>query len=122
MLDNELELIKASQNGQNEAFGELYDEYIQRIYKFIYFKTHHRESAEDLTSRVFIKAFEKIKTYNEGKSSFSVWLYRIARNTVIDHYRTNKIDINIEDIWNTEIDSKVSTDFDNKLQLEKVKT
>ncbi len=120
MLDNELDLIEASRKGQNEAFGELYDEYIQKIYRFIFFKTHHKETAEDLTSQVFIKAFEKIKSYDAGKSSFAVWLYRIARNTVIDYYRTRKSDANVEDVWDLFKDESLLKDVDNKIQLEKV--
>ena len=84
----EQEIIAACHRGHSARFAELYDAYIEKIYRFIYFRTNHRQTAEDLTSATFIKAFEHIKKFSTG--SFSSWLYRIARNTVIDHYRTAK--------------------------------
>src|SRR3989339_84820 len=120
MLSNESDLIRESQEGGNEAFGELYDEYIQKIYKFVYFKTHHKEVAENLTSKAFIKAFEKIKSYDSRKASFSTWLYGIARNTVIDYYRTKKLNINVEDVWDLPAKNGLLEDVDNRMKLEEV--
>lgn len=119
-MEEDLKLVEASQNGDNNAFGGLYDKHVKSIYKFIFFKTHHRETAEDLTSRVFMKALENIKTYRAEKASFSVWLYQIARNTVIDYYRAKKIDVNLEDVWNLSGRGSISADADARMKLEKV--
>ncbi len=70
-----------------ESYGKLYDLYVQRIYRFIYFKVSNREEAEDITSEVFLKAWNHIQEKKEVKS-FSGLLYRIARNCVIDLYRS----------------------------------
>lgn len=75
--------------GDKDAFAKIYDAYIDKLYKFIYFKVDAFE-AEDLTELTFMKAWEKRKKYDPAKSSFSSWLYTIARNTVIDHYRVSK--------------------------------
>jgi RNA polymerase sigma-70 factor (ECF subfamily) len=121
-MDNAYEenLVIACQNGEPEKFGELYDLYIRKIYDFIYYKTHHKETAEDITSAVFIKAFEKIKSFDHAKGSFSSWVYRIARNSVIDHYRTKKASINIDDVWDLSGKEDMSRDLDTAQKLEKV--
>lgn len=120
-MEEDITLIEASQNGDNNAFGELYDKYVKSIYKFIYFKTHHKETAEDLTSKTFMKAFENIKTYQAEKASFSVWLYKVARNTVIDHYRTKKFDVNLDDIWNLSDKKNIVIDTDARMKMEQVR-
>ncbi len=73
-------------NKDPEAFGEIYDLYVSRIYRFIYFKVSSVEEAEDLTSEVFLKTWQYI---NEGKEieNLNALLYRVARNAVIDFYR-----------------------------------
>lgn len=114
------ELVQSSQSGNPEAFGELYEQYVRKIYDFIYYKTHHKETAEDLTSQTFFKALEKIHTFKPDRGSFNTWIYQIARNTVTDHYRQSKTTLNIDDIWDLSNDDDVERDADTRLQLEKV--
>ena len=109
------------QKGNLKEFGFLYDKYVRRIHDFIYFKTYHKETAEDLTSKTFLKALEKIKHYNSKIGTFSSWLYCIARNTVIDHYRTKKNTTDIEDVWDLSAEEDVESDIDARENLEKVK-
>lgn len=116
---DEENLVIACQNGSSEKFGELYDAYIRKIYDFIYYKTHHKETAEDIASIVFVKAFEKIKTFNCAKGSFSSWIYRIARNSVIDYYRTKKAFVNIDDVWDLSGQIDPARDFDIAQKIEK---
>ena len=92
-------LVRACQAGNAEAFGRLYDGHVRKIYDFIYYRTHHRETAEDLTGDVFMKAFAALPGFDAEKGSFSSWIYRIARNRVIDHYRTIKHADDIADVW-----------------------
>lgn len=120
MKTSEIDLIKKAQAGDGAAFGELYDTYIKRIYDFVYYKTMHKQTAEDLTSDVFFKALRKIDTFNVNKGTLQAWLYQIARNTVIDHYRTSKPSDNIDDVWGLSSSEDVETDIDNKVLLEKV--
>jgi len=69
-----------------EQFGEIYDQYIEKIYRFVYLKVNSQEIAEDITSKVFMKGWEVFK--NQGiTTNPGAFLYKSARNAVIDHYR-----------------------------------
>jgi RNA polymerase sigma-70 factor (ECF subfamily) len=70
------------------AFGELYDRFIDRVYRYLYFRTGSHPEAEDLTEQVFLKAWEAIARYRWQGRPFLAWLYRLAHNTHIDHVRT----------------------------------
>jgi len=85
---SEEELLERASNLDEEALGELYDRYEMKIYSYIYRRTSDQTLAEDLTSQVFLKMLEAIHNDKTWHSSFSGWLYRIAHNLVIDHYRT----------------------------------
>lgn len=107
----EKQLALQAKKGDKQAFGMLYDTYVKEIYRFVYYKTHDKYTAEDLVTEIFIKALEKIHTYNEEKASFRTWLYTITRRTIIDHYRTVKTSVPIEDAWeitdNSDVQKKV---------------
>ncbi|MFA6534226.1 MAG: RNA polymerase sigma factor [Patescibacteria group bacterium] len=113
--------IQSCQAGETAAFGLLYDRYLRKIYNFIYYKTHHKETAEDLTSKTFIKALGSIGRFEFKKGTFSAWLYQIARYTVIDHYRAQKYDINIDDVWDLGEETTIPQDLDTANQLREVK-
>lgn len=87
---NEPSLIASCQAGTLEDFALLYDQYADPIYRYIRYRVRDTQLAEDLTSQTFLRAMEKIGDYKPGRGSFSGWLYRIARNGVIDHYRSHK--------------------------------
>jgi len=118
----EEQAIRACQKGDLEKFGALYDKYIGKIYDFIYFRLHHQQQAEDLTSLVFLKAIEKISSYNFNKGAFSTWLYKIARNALIDHFRSTKKEQNLETVWDLSDDQDIEQDTDNQAQWKKVQT
>lgn len=71
---------------KKDRFGRIYDEYVSKIYRFIYLKVDVRETAEDITSKVFASGWQ---TYQDGKEikNIGAFLYRIARNAVVDYYR-----------------------------------
>ncbi|MBI1866399.1 MAG: RNA polymerase sigma factor [Candidatus Staskawiczbacteria bacterium] len=70
-----------------EKFSQIYDQYIDKIYRFVYFKVSSQEISEDITSKVFLKGWEAFQSQGSGILNPSAFLYQIARNTVIDHYR-----------------------------------
>lgn len=82
-------IIKNAAKGDKEAFGLLYEEYVVKIYNYIYYRTGNVCDAEDLTERVFLRAFKHIQNYNERGLPFSAWLYRIAHNLVANWHRDN---------------------------------
>ena len=88
-LPDEADLVRKAKSGDASAFGRLYDSTLDRIYRYVFFRVTDAELAEDLTSQVFLKAWENLRRYKPG-GPFVAWLYTIARNTVIDHYRTRK--------------------------------
>ncbi len=120
MSYDESEIISACKAGDTRRFSELYDQYIEKIYRFIYYKTHHKEIAEDITSVTFMKALERLDTFDPAKAKFSTWLYQIARNTVIDHYRSHKTTSAIEDAWDLEDKTDTIRDVDLGMTLESV--
>lgn len=81
--------LREAKLGDREAFGKLYQYYADKIYRFCYFRIgQKREDAEDLAADIFTKAWEKLDTFQKG--SFQAWLYMIAKNTIIDYYRSSK--------------------------------
>jgi RNA polymerase sigma-70 factor (ECF subfamily) len=97
MLDGEEKLIQdAVIEGDSSAFGKLYDYYQPMIYRFVLIKVGRREEAEDITHQVFLRAWQSIRTYSHRGNPFGSWLYRIARNQVIDRYRSRKDDVSLE--------------------------
>ncbi len=93
-------LANKAKSGDQTAFGQIYQIFFQKIFQFIYFRVSHKEIAEDLTEEVFLKAHSKIKSLGNGHS-FSGWLYQIARNAVIDYYRSKKLTVDLADVENT---------------------
>ncbi|MFH0928332.1 MAG: RNA polymerase sigma factor [bacterium] len=84
------DLLKSAKNGDREAFGLVYKSFYTPIYRFIYFRVGDEEVAKDLTQTVFIKIFQKIEGYYSSESKPIAYFYRVARNTLIDHWRKNK--------------------------------
>ena len=77
------------------AFGELYDLFVERVYRYLYFRTGSHPEAEDLTEQVFLKAWEAIGRYRWQGRPFLAWLYRLAHNAHIDHVRSQKPTISL---------------------------
>lgn len=90
-------LIHDARNGDREAFGKLYDTFLDAVYRFVYFRVGARVDAEDITEAVFVSIFEHIGDYKEQGVPFQAWLFRIARNKIIDHYRSHKPRVPLEE-------------------------
>lgn len=94
-------LIHQAKQGNHQAFGQLYVRYLDSIYRYMYYRVNqHHPTAEDLTQTVFYKALCNLAKYQQtnGNGNFKAWLYRIAHNTVIDHYRTSATNLPLHDI------------------------
>lgn len=122
-MDNTLEksLIERIHQGDRMAFGELYDAWFPKIYAFIYYRTHHRETSQDIAATVFLKALEAIDRFDPEKGTVGAWLYRIARNAVTDHWRRQKPTLDVADAWDLTDGTDVALDADFRLRVEQVR-
>jgi RNA polymerase sigma-70 factor (ECF subfamily) len=114
-------LIAATRAGEQAAFGVLYDRYFDKIYRFTYYKTFSRETTEDIVSDVFHKAYERLNSFEDARGTFSQWIYRIARNAIIDHYRTQKKTVPIEDAFDLGEEDRTVEEHDNLIALGRVR-
>lgn len=81
------DILARASRGDREAFGELYEEYVTRIFNYVYYRTGNVHDAEDLTARVFHRALNHIHQYTDRGLPFSAWLYRIAHNLIANWHR-----------------------------------
>lgn len=118
---DEKDIVRRCLGGTPEAFASLYDAHFRLIYDFLYYRTLHRETAEDLTGQVFLRAFEKLATYDAGRGNFSAWLYGIARNALADHFRARRDLVDVDDVWDLKGDDDVEADAESRLAYEKLR-
>ena len=90
LLQNETGLIQRARQGDTEAVGAIYARYHPDVFTYIYYRVSDQDCAEDLTAEVFVRMITKLPDYIEHGHPILAWLYTIARNLVIDHYRTSK--------------------------------
>jgi RNA polymerase sigma-70 factor (ECF subfamily) len=84
---NEADVLLLASQGDRDAFGQLYERYLDRIFNYVYYRTGNTHDAEDLTARVFQRAMKHIHNYTDRGVPFSAWLYRIAHNLVANWHR-----------------------------------
>lgn len=89
------DLVLQAQKSDTDAFAKIYDHFVDQIYRYIFFKVG-KDDALDLTENVFLKIWENLRSYKHGSSHFSAWVYRIAHNIVVDHYRLNKESLSLD--------------------------
>lgn len=95
---HEQDLIRRAVQGEANAFAGLYDHYVDRIYRFLKYRAPDDDTAEDLTSEVFLRAWDHLDGFDPGGAPFGAWLFRIARNLAIDHSRTRRAQVRLEDV------------------------
>jgi RNA polymerase sigma-70 factor (ECF subfamily) len=123
MLENEKKYIEEAKDGNGDSFGIIYKHYVPQIYRFVFFKVSKKQIAEDLTHEIFLSAWQNIKNYKQRQFPISSWLYQIARNRVIDYYRTDKknISIDTEDFKEDDVGFYEQKDPDISFNTEKIK-
>jgi len=92
-------LVTAAQAGDGEAFGQLYDRYVDTVFRFIYFRVNDRALAEDFTSETFLRALRRISTISYQGRDIGAWFVTIARNIILDHMKSarNRLEITTAD-------------------------
>ncbi len=81
-------LVREAQAGDGEAFGQLYDRYVDTVFRFVYFRVNDRALAEDFTSETFLRALRRIGTISYQGRDIGAWFITIARNIVLDHLKS----------------------------------
>ncbi len=121
-MQDELNLVQKACKGDKEAFARLYEYHFDRIYRYVVMKIGNQTEAEDMTQRVFIRAYESIGSYKMQGVQFSAWLYRIAHNQMVDYVRkeskkpTVPLDETMPILGNSDPEHEVEV----KIDLEKV--
>ena len=83
-------LVERAQAGESEAFGLIYDRYLDTVFRFVYFRVGNRQLAEDLTSDTFLRALKRIGSFTWQGRDLGAWLVTIARNLVADHFKSGR--------------------------------
>jgi RNA polymerase sigma-70 factor (ECF subfamily) len=104
-----LQLIKEAQDGSAEAFGQLYERYADVVFRFLYAHLDNHLDAEDLTVDVFFRVWRSLPNFQDRGIPFGAFLFRVARNALIDHYRrsnrnANQVSIEDDQIGDTHAD------------------
>lgn len=86
-MHTEEDLVRRAQKRDPEAFGQLYEEHFDRVYRYVVLRVGNQTDAEDITQQIFLKALENISSYRWRGKPFASWLFRIAHNLVVDHWK-----------------------------------
>jgi RNA polymerase sigma-70 factor (ECF subfamily) len=123
-------LVERAQAGDAEAFGELYDRYVDLVYRYIYYRVGTPQLAEDLTSETFLRALRRISSFTWQGRDVGAWFVTIARNLIADHYKSGRyrLEMTTDDIVETgskmvedSPENAVLESMQNKVLLEAVK-
>jgi RNA polymerase sigma-70 factor (ECF subfamily) len=101
ILDEDAVVIAESKNDP-AAFSALYDQYVQPVYRYFYYRTGSAPEAEDLTSQTFLSALEALPRY-QHRGNFAAWLFRIARGKVIDYVRRQQKQLPLQETYPAEL-------------------
>jgi RNA polymerase sigma-70 factor (ECF subfamily) len=88
-------LVDLARAGDAEAFGQLYDRYVDTVYRYIYYRVGSSQLAEDLTSETFLRALRRISSFTWQGRDFAAWLVTIARNLVVDHFKSSRFRLEV---------------------------
>ncbi|MFI0405479.1 sigma-70 family RNA polymerase sigma factor [Actinomadura sp. 3N508] len=83
-------LVLRARDGDAEAFGSLYDHYVELVYRYVYYRVGSHSLTEDLTSETFLRALRRICDFHWQGKDFGAWLVTIARNLVADHFKSSR--------------------------------
>ncbi|MGH3630878.1 MAG: sigma-70 family RNA polymerase sigma factor, partial [Sciscionella sp.] len=83
-------LVTAAQAGESDAFAQLYDSYVDVVFRFVLYRVHDRTLAEDITSETFLRALRRISSISYRGRDVGAWFITIARNLVLDHVKSSR--------------------------------
>jgi RNA polymerase sigma-70 factor (ECF subfamily) len=119
-VQDEESLVRRAKEHDEAALTQLYEENFDKIYRYIVLKIGDRTEAEDMTQQVFLKAFKSISGYRPKGSPFSSWLFRIAHNQVVDHWRkkSKRPTVPLEETFIGSSSSNPSSETERKMDIE----
>ncbi|HWE90258.1 MAG TPA: sigma-70 family RNA polymerase sigma factor [Pseudonocardiaceae bacterium] len=88
-------LVEAAQRGDRTAFGQLYDQYVDVVHRYVLYRIGDRAAAEDITSETFLRAFRRIDSITYQGRDVGAWFVTIARNLVLDHLKSSRFRLEI---------------------------
>lgn len=97
-------IVQRCQAGEVDAFAQIYDRYMESVFRFVYFRVGNRQLAEDLTSDTFVRALKRIGSFTWQGRDFGAWLVTIARNLVCDHFKSGRyrLEVTVGDVHRDE--------------------
>jgi RNA polymerase sigma-70 factor, ECF subfamily len=103
-------LVTLAQQGDGEAFGQIYDKYVDAVYRYLYYRVGSPQLAEDLTSETFVRALRRIDSFHWQGKDIGAWFVTIARNLVADHFKSSrfKLEMSTGDILDADHDGSVN--------------
>ncbi len=121
-MQGEQSLIQRAKQHDQVALTQLYEENFDRIYRYIVLKIGDRTEAEDMTQQVFLNAIQSISSYNWKGMPFSSWLYRIAHNQIVDHFRkkSRRITVPLDDSMPVAADDDPKHAAEQKIEIEEI--
>jgi RNA polymerase sigma-70 factor (ECF subfamily) len=120
-------LLTLAQQGDGEAFGQIYDAYVGQVYRYLYYRVGSQPLAEDLTSETFLRALRRIDSFSWQGRDICAWFITIARNLVTDHFKSGRfrLEVSTADMLDADraddgIEQQVLDNLDNAALLEAV--
>ena len=122
-MQDEQGLVRQAQQGDKDAFAQLYEAYFDKIYRYIVIKIGNKAEAEDMTQQVFLKAYQSIRSYKWEGVPFSAWLFRIAHNQIVDFYRkkSKRPTVRLEESTVVSSDNPLRT-VESRFDIERLRT
>lgn len=121
-------LLSLAQQGDGEAFGQIYDAYVGQVYRYLYYRVGSQPLAEDLTSETFLRALRRIDSFTWQGRDICAWFITIARNLVTDHYKSSRfrLEVSTADMLDADraddgIEQEVLDNLDNQALLAAVR-
>ena len=121
-------LLTLAQQGDGEAFGQIYDAYVGQVYRYLYYRVGSQPLAEDLTSETFLRALRRIDSFTWQGRDICAWFITIARNLVTDHYKSSRfrLEVSTADMLDADqadngIEQEVLDNLDNQALLAAVR-
>jgi RNA polymerase sigma-70 factor, ECF subfamily len=90
-----VELVARAQQGDAEAFGSLYDRYVDVVYRYVYYRVSNKSLTEDMVSETFLRALRRITSFTWQGRDFGAWLVTIARNLIADHFKSSRYKLEV---------------------------